>query len=256
MNGYNLSRDWYSFKFENIGKVKSIHSDMYFYIIDLWNRLGQKENIGLPTSVTMECLGIGSYNTYKKTLQDLIDFGFIKLIQESKNQYSSKIIAISKTDKALDKALDKATIKATDKALDKATDTIDKQLNKGTKEQINNITISNDYENELQILLMVFNETFKTNYTSIDSLKNNYNHWRKIYEPAQMEQAIINVSKDQFWKNKMTPTILFRQKNSNKESVDYIGQFLNLKKESTQLNQMGDALKESLIFQLNKIKAQ
>ncbi len=256
MNGYNLSRDWYSFKFENIGKVKAIHSDMYFYIIDLWNRLGQKENIGLPTSVTMECLGIGSYNTYKKTLQDLIDFGFIKLIQESKNQYSSKIIAISKIDKATDKALDKATIKATDKALDKATDTIDKQVNKGTKEQINNITISNDYENELQILLMVFNETFKTNYTSIDSLKNNYHHWRKIYEPAQIEQAIINVSKDQFWKNKMTPTILFRQKNSNKESVDYIGQFLNLKKESTQLNQMGDALKESLIFQLNKIKAQ
>lgn len=113
-----------------------------------------------------------------------------------------------------------------------------------------------NYENELQILIMVFNETFKTNYTSIDSLKNNYYHWRKIYEPAQMEQAIINVSKDQFWKNKMTPTILFRQKNSNKESVDYIGQFLNLKKESTQLNQMGDALKESLIFQLNKIKAQ
>ena len=256
MNGYNLSRDWYSFKFENIGKVKAIHSDMYFYIIDLWNRLGQKENIGLPTSVTMECLGIGSYNTYKKTLQDLIDFGFIKLIQESKNQYSSKIIAISKIDKATDKALDKATIKATDKALDKASDTIDKQRNKGTKEQINNITISNDYENELQILLMVFNETFKTNYTSIDSLKNNYNHWRKIYEPAQIEQAIINVSKDQFWKNKMTPTILFRQKNSNKESVDYIGQFLNLKKESTPLNQMGDALKESLIFQLNKIKAQ
>ena len=168
MNGYNLSRDWYSFKFENIGKVKAIHSDMYFYIIDLWNRLGQKENIGLPTSVTMECLGIGSYNTYKKTLQDLIDFGFIKLIQESKNQYSSKIIAISKTDKATDKALDKATIKATDKALDKATDTIDKQMNKGTKEQINNITISNDYENELKIVIMVFNENFKKNNTSID----------------------------------------------------------------------------------------
>ena len=252
MNGYNLSRDWYSFKFENIGKVKAIHSDMYFYIIDLWNRLGQKENIGLPTSVTMECLGIGSYNTYKKTLQDLIDFGFIKLIQESKNQYSSKIIAISKIDKATDKALDKATIKATDKALDKASDTIDKQRNKGTKEQINNITISNDYENELQILLMVFNETFKTNYTSIDSLKNNYNHWRKIYEPAQIEQAIINVSKDQFWKNKMTPTILFRQKNSNKESVDYIGQFLNLKKDSTQLDQMHEAFKSAAILSRQK----
>ena len=247
MNGYDLTRNWFNFKFENQDKVKAIHTDFYIYLVDQWNRLGQKSNFGLPTSMTMQVLGIGSYNTYKKVLEELISFGFIILEKESKNQHQSKLIALSKTDKALDKALDKATIKATDKALDKATDTIDKQLNKGTKEQINNITISNDYENELQILLMVFNETFKTNYTSIDSLKNNYNHWRKIYEPAQIEQAIINVSKDQFWKNKMTPTILFRQKNSNKESVDYIGQFLNLKKESTPLDQMHDVFKSATI---------
>ena len=108
MNGYDLTRNWYNYKFENIGKVKSIHSDMYFYIVDLWNRLGQKENIGLPTRMTMESLGINSYNTYKKTLEDLIKFGFIKLVQESTNQHNSKIVALSKNDKASDKALDKA----------------------------------------------------------------------------------------------------------------------------------------------------
>ena len=259
MNGYNLTRDWYSYKFDNVGKVKAAHSDMYFYIIDLWNRLGQKDNIGLPTSVTMECLGIGSYNTYKKTLQDLIDFGFVKLIKESKNQHNAKVIAISKIDKATDKALDKASIKATDKALDepidKATDTIDKQRNKGTRKQNNNITISNEFENELNILVMVFNESFKTNYTSIETLKTNYAYWREIYEPAQIEQSIINVSKDQFWRDKMTPTILFRQKNSNKEQVDYIGQFLN-KKNNMPLEQMHDAFKTSLQTQLNKIRNQ
>jgi hypothetical protein len=79
----------------------------------------------------MEALGIGSYNTYKKTLQDLIDFGFIKLVAESKNQHQSKVVALSKNDKAPDKALDEAT----NKAPDKATDTITKQMNKGTNEQ-------------------------------------------------------------------------------------------------------------------------
>lgn len=131
MNGYNLLRDWYNFKFTNPSKVKAVHSDMYCYLIDLWNRLGQKEEFGLPTSVSMESLGIGSYNTYKKTLHDLIEFGFVKLILESKNQHQSKIVALSNFDKATDKATDKAL----DKATIKATDTIDKQINKETIEQ-------------------------------------------------------------------------------------------------------------------------
>ena len=81
----------------------------------------------------------------------------------------------------------------------------------------------------METLLFVFNEVFKTKYESIESLKTNYAHWRQFYEPAQIEQAIINASKDSFWKGKMTPVILFRQKNQNKESVDYIGDLLNRK---------------------------
>lgn len=119
MNGYDLTRNWYNYKFDNPSKVRAIHSDLYFYIIDLWNRLGQKKEFGLPTNVTMQLMNIGSYNTYKKTLLDLIDFGFVKLVMDSKNQHSSKIIALSKIDKATDKA----------------TDTIIEQR---TKEQINN----------------------------------------------------------------------------------------------------------------------
>src|SRR5690554_930931 len=118
MNGYDLTRAWYNFKFKDPKRVKSGHSDLFFYIIDLWNRLGQKKEFGLPTSVAMESLGIGSYNTYKKLLDDLFKFGFIKLICDSKNQHQSKIITISKIDKASDEALDKATIKASDEATD------------------------------------------------------------------------------------------------------------------------------------------
>jgi hypothetical protein len=96
---------------------------MYCYLIDLWNRLGQKQEFGLPTMVTMEALGIGSYNTYKKTFHDLVEFGFIKLVADSKNQHQSRIVALSKFDKASDEAPDKAL----DKAHIKATDIIDKQ---------------------------------------------------------------------------------------------------------------------------------
>ena len=137
MNGYELTRMWYNYKFKNPNKVKARHSDMFFYLVDLWNRLGQKRHFGLPTTVTMEALGIGSYNTYKKTLDDLFEFGFIKLVSESKNQHQSKIIALSKIDKATDEALDKATIKATDEAPDKAPDSI---IEQGTR---NNRTRNN-----------------------------------------------------------------------------------------------------------------
>jgi phosphoribosyl-ATP pyrophosphohydrolase len=127
MNGYTLIRAWYNFKFANPSKAKAIHSDLFCYLVDKWNRLGQKKEFGLPTSVTMELMGIGSYNTYKKTLYDLVDFGFIKIVKESKNQHNSKIVALSKIDKATDEALDKAT--------DEATDTIIEQKNKRNIEE-------------------------------------------------------------------------------------------------------------------------
>lgn len=51
MNGYNLTRSWFNYKFENPKKVRHVHSDMYFYIVDLWNRLGQKKEFGFAKSL-------------------------------------------------------------------------------------------------------------------------------------------------------------------------------------------------------------
>lgn len=134
INGYNLTREWYNFRFENPNKAKHVHSDLYFYIIDRWNRFGQKEKFSLPTESTMEALGIRSYNTYKKALHDLIEFGFVEVIEWSKNQYCSTVIALSKNDKAMYKALDKAVDKANDKAMDKA---LQSYINNRTIEQEN-----------------------------------------------------------------------------------------------------------------------
>jgi len=132
MNWYDLHRMRLNFRFENPDKCRSIHSELFMYIVDLWNRLWQKEKFWLPTEMTMSFLHIWSYNTYNKAYKDLVSRWFIKEIQKSTNQYSARVIAMSKIDKATDKALDKATIKASDET----TDIIDKQLNNWTTEQL------------------------------------------------------------------------------------------------------------------------
>jgi len=133
MNSYELSRNWFDWSFENPEKINPNHSALYFFTIEHCNRLGWKEKFGLPTTMAKESIGIRSYNTYIKTLNDLVDFGFIKLIEKSKNQYSSNIIALSNFNKATGKALDKAIIKHETKQ-DESIDSINKQetINKET----------------------------------------------------------------------------------------------------------------------------
>lgn len=49
MNGYELSRKWFDWCFENPEKINPNHSAMYFFIIEHCNRLGWKDKFGLPT---------------------------------------------------------------------------------------------------------------------------------------------------------------------------------------------------------------
>lgn len=110
-------RNWFNWCFDNPDIINPNHTALYMFCIEHNNRMGWKTKYGLPTTMAMEAIGIKSYNTYKKTFDDLIKFGFIKLIESSKNQYSSNIIALSIFDKALDKALDKAAAKHSTKQL-------------------------------------------------------------------------------------------------------------------------------------------
>lgn len=117
--GYNLSRQFFDWCFENPDKVKPNHIALYFFIVEHCNRMGWKRKFGLPTTMAKEAIGIRSYHTYINTLNDLIEFGFIILIEKSKNQYSSNIIALANFDKAHSKASANALanfVKAHDKA--------------------------------------------------------------------------------------------------------------------------------------------
>lgn len=119
MNSYDLSRNFWDWAFENPELISPNHAAIYFFAIEHCNRLGWKEKFGFPSQMTMDAIGISKYQTYIKYFNDLVNYGFIKLIQKSKNQYSSNVISIivamPKKGKALDKALIKHGAKQTQK---------------------------------------------------------------------------------------------------------------------------------------------
>lgn len=108
MNSYDLSRNFCNWAFENPDKIKPIHYAIYYFSIEHCNRLGWKDKFGLPSQMVMEAIGVKNWRTYSAGLQELVEYGFIEMIEISKNQYSSNIIAIVKNTKAPTKALDKA----------------------------------------------------------------------------------------------------------------------------------------------------
>lgn len=139
-SGYALSRSWFDFAFENYDKVTPNHTAMIMWFIELNNRMGWASKFASPASQTMTALGLKSYNTYKKTFDDLVNWKFVKVIKESKNQWSACVIALSNFDKAQYKALDKALATHGTKqseSTEQSTDSITKLLNKETIKPLN-----------------------------------------------------------------------------------------------------------------------
>ena len=179
MNSYELSRLWFDFAFNNPSKITPAHGILFFFCIEHCNRLGWKKEFGLPTTMAKEAIGIRSYNTYINTLNDLVEWGFIVLIEKSKNQYSSNIIALSNFNKAHDKALDKAMLKHMTKQCEstiQSISSIDKQLN--------NITRNKEQEREEST-----HETFKP--TVIFTSPEIENQEQRKVAPKESENEIV-----------------------------------------------------------------
>ena len=79
---YRLSRYFWDFAFENPTKIKPIHCSIYFFAVEHCNRLGWKRDFGLPTQMTMDAIGVRNWRTYSKAFNDLVDYGFFKLIEK------------------------------------------------------------------------------------------------------------------------------------------------------------------------------
>lgn len=110
MDHFKLLRDFWDFAFENPEKISPNHCALYGFIVNHSNRLGQKKKLGLPTQMAKEAIGMKSYKTYSATLNDLIVWGFVEMLQKSTNQYSSNIVALVNFTEATTKALDKAML--------------------------------------------------------------------------------------------------------------------------------------------------
>lgn len=148
ITGYELSRQWFDWCFENPEKVKPIHIAIYFFSIEHKNRLGWKEKFGFPSQMVMDAIGVKKYQTYISAFNDLVEWGFFDLVEKSKNQYSANIISIKsampKNGKALDKAIAKhraKQIESTGQSTWQSMDSIDKPIN---QEPINNTSLRSD----------------------------------------------------------------------------------------------------------------
>lgn len=219
MNGYDLSRNFWNWAFENPELMSPNLAAIYFFAVEHCNRLGGKEKFGFPSQMTMDAVGISKYQTYSKYLNQLVDYGFIKLIQKSKNQYSANIISIvnamPKKGKALDKAWTKHRAKhgqstGQSKGMSEGVSegSIVKQYNKGTNKQstkgnddLKNQLIKNKDEHASWIesiymrkrlkvgsigkLLKDFNLNLaeqERNHTELKDYKNNFTNWLNTME--------------------------------------------------------------------------
>ena len=226
MNSYELSRNWFDWCFENPEKISPNHTALYFFIIEHCNRLGWKEKFGLPTTMAKEAIGIRSYNTYINTLNDLVEFGVINLIEKSKNQYSSNIIAISNFDKADSKALDKAFINHTTKhseSTSESIDSIDKQNNKETIKPLTKEQILLNKKLDLKKSLDPFLEKYGK-----EMLNEFYRYWTELNKKGDKmrfeEQKFFELSKRlTTWKNKQND---FKPKFEPKEDRKDVEAFL------------------------------
>lgn len=203
MNGYELSRNFCDWAFENPDKVKPIHYAIYYFSIEHCNRLGWKDKFGLPSQMVMEAIGVKNWRTYSAGLNDLVDFGFIEMIETSKNQYSSNIVAIVKNTKAPTKALDKALSKHSTKH-SQSTVSINKQE---TIKQINKVPTSEEF---VAYGISVVEDV------SIEALKLKYESWLVNDWCKEKNGKMIKIVN---WKSTLNNTIPFLPKQPKQPNI-------------------------------------
>jgi hypothetical protein len=94
VNIFEMNKQWWEFTLSNPDKVRPIHTAIYFRAIEQCNILGWKEKFGLPTYMTMQYIGISSHKSYFKAFNELIKWGFIKLIKKSVNHHNANIVSL------------------------------------------------------------------------------------------------------------------------------------------------------------------
>lgn len=185
VSGYDLSRNFWNWAFDNPEKISPNHAAIYFFAIEHCNRLGWKEKFGFPSQMTMDAIGIKKHQTYIKYFNDLVEYGFFKLIQKSKNQYSANIISLINAMPKKGKALDKAIIKH----VAKQTETNGQSIGQ-SKDSINKQRTKNNKTNKPRTIVYPFNsEKFLEQWQFWKDFKKE--EWNFEYKSEKSEQAAL-----------------------------------------------------------------
>ncbi len=189
LNSYELSRCFINFAFDNPEKISPNHYAIYFFAIEHCNRLGWKAKFGFPTMMACDAVGIKKPQTFIKYFNDLEDWGFIKVVERSKNQYSANIISLISATPKKGEAMDKAMVKH---AASKG------QSNSPINKQVNNITIEQEIDSSK--LLSLFNSLLGKQAKVVNSKTKTQikQRLKEGYTKDDIVNAIRNASKDPF----------------------------------------------------------
>lgn len=189
LNGYELSKRWFDFAFENPELISPNHSAIYFFAIEHHNRMGWKTKFGFPSQMVMDAIGIKKHSTYIRYFNDLVSFGFFILIEKSSNQYSANIISFNSDMPKSGKALSKAITNQGEKQIQ----SIGQSKRSIDKLRTKNLKLKKEKEKE-KIVFPFNSETFKSNWNSWKDYKSK--EFRFNYKSVQSEQAAINKLKE------------------------------------------------------------
>jgi uncharacterized phage protein (TIGR02220 family) len=189
LNSYELSRNFINFAFDNPEKISPNHYAIYFFAIEHCNRLGWKTKFGFPTMMACDAVGIKKPQTFIKYFNDLEDWGFIKVVERSKNQYSANIISLISATPKKGEAMDKAMVKH---AASKG------QSNSPINKQVNNITIEQEIDSSK--LLSLFNSLLGKQAKVVNAKTKTQikQRLKEGYTKDDIVNAIRNASKDPF----------------------------------------------------------
>lgn len=221
VNLFKISKAWFELSFED-HRITPTHTAFLFYLIDLNNRLAWVDNFGLPAIETSQALNI-SYNTFRKILKDMIDFGHVRMIKKSTNQYTANIISLNLLYQNLLKQK-KSKLKASLKQHIKQSD-----INKPIK-----LSKPKNISNEIKNFTASLSKLFPQDITS--KLKDN-EKWNWIdtidkliridkFTNKEIEKAVNAGRNSDFWNKQFLSLIKLRKK--NKDDIKYINVFLNL----------------------------
>lgn len=234
MNGYELSRAWFDFSFENPEKISPNHGAIYFFAIEHNNRLGWRNKFGFPSQMTMDAIGIKKHSTYIRYFNDLVDWDFFKLIQKSQNQYSSNIISLTSAMPKKGEALDKAIMNHRDKHGANQSETIgitkrsiDKPLNNLTTKPIKQHNKEKVYSKEVHNSFINCSLNFPEHL--MPNNENKKNQWLDTLDKLEridkipfdiIENVVMKTRRDPFWSKNFLSLTKLRKK--NKDDIMYI----------------------------------